>query len=323
MPSKFVNQLLTEINKFRADPSGITKSCELVKKGMSRINAKDPFLKEIDIFLSSIEDLPEMNQLTLNPTLTKIAEEQVKEYINNEKYVHWQKGKALEKILPVGFMEHNPCLIADDGADEPVNVITKVLLNKLDKSKQGRAFLTNPEYTQVGLAQHVYDDENFVIIILANDDAPAEEEDDEWLPEGDLTELKQAFDLFDRDGSQTIKIEEAITAMKSMKFDETNPVLFEILNELTDKTIVSWPKFACHVVKRLTNRKNEDGLRTIFDLFIDNPKTKTITFETFKKICREIGETLTEEEMKHILANTTENGNEITFSDFCQYMKVE
>ena len=81
MPSKFVNQLLTEINKFRADPSGITKSCELVKKGMSRINAKDPFLKEIDIFLSSIEDLPEMNQLTLNPTLTKIAEEQVKEYI--------------------------------------------------------------------------------------------------------------------------------------------------------------------------------------------------------------------------------------------------
>ena len=76
-------------------------------------------------------------------------------------------------------------------------------------------------------------------------------------------------------------------------------------------------------MKRLTNRKNEDGLRTIFDLFIDNPKTKTITFETFKKICREIGETLTEEEMKHILANTTENGNEITFSDFCQYMKVE
>lgn len=322
MPSKFVNQLLTEINKFRADPSGITKACELVKKGISRLNAKDPFLKEIDKFLSSIEDLPEMNPLTLNPTLTKIAEEQVKEYINNEKYVHLQKGSALEKILPAGFMDQNPCLIADDGADEPVNVITKVLLNKTDKNKLGRELLTNPEYTQVGLAQDVYDDENFVIIILANEDVQAEEEDDE-LPEGDLTELKQAFDLFDRDNSQTIKIEEAITAMKSMKFDETNPVLFEILNELSDKTIVSWPKFACHVVKRLTNRKSEDGLRTIFDLFIDNPKTKTITFETFKKICREIGETLTEEEMKHILANTTENGNEITFSDFCQYMKVE
>ena len=80
MPSKFVNQLLSEINKFRADPSEITKSCELVKKGMSRINGKDPFLKEIDKFISEIQDLPEMNQLTLNPTLTKIAEEQVKEF---------------------------------------------------------------------------------------------------------------------------------------------------------------------------------------------------------------------------------------------------
>ena len=119
MPSKFVNQLLSEINKFRADPSEITKSCELVKKGMSRINGKDPFLKEIDKFISEIQDLPEMNQLTLNPTLTKIAEEQVKEFINNEKYVQWKKGKDLEKILPIGFMDQNPCLIADDGADEP------------------------------------------------------------------------------------------------------------------------------------------------------------------------------------------------------------
>ena len=88
------------------------------------------------------------------------------------------------------------------------------------------------------------------------------------MPQGDLTELKQAFDLFDRDGSQTIKIEEVITAMKSMKFDETNPVLYEILNELTDKSTVSWPKFACHVIKRLSDRKTEDGLKTIFDCLL-------------------------------------------------------
>lgn len=317
MPSKFVKDLLNELNKWRRNPQSIAKQCELVKKGMSRFNAKDPFIGEIDSFISSISKLPEMNELELNPELTKAAEIQVQEFAKNEKYNRYQKGNALRKIVPEGYLKQNPGLVADDGADEPSGVTSKILLNKLDKGKVGRELLSNPDYTQVGLAQTSVDDENYVVIILADDKVVSE------LPEGDLTELKQAFDLFDKDGSNTIRIEEVIKAMKSMKFDETNPVLYEILNELSDNEIVSWPKFAFHVVKRISDRKNEDGLRTIFDLFIDNPKANTISVDTFKKICKEIGESLTDEELRHIIANTTENGMEISFSDFCQYMKLD
>lgn len=317
MPSKFVKDLLNELNKWRRNPQSIAKQCELVKKGMSRFNAKDPFIGEIDSFISSIPKLPEMNELELNPELTKAAEIQVQEFAKNEKYNRYQKGNALKKILPEGYLKQNPGLVADDGADEPSAVASKILLNKQDKGKVGRELLSNPDYTQVGLAQTVVDDENYVVIILADDKVVSE------LPDGDLTELKQAFDLFDKDGSNTIRIEEVIKAMKSMKFDETNPVLYEILNELSDNEIVSWPKFAFHVVKRISDRKNEDGLRTIFDLFIDNPKANTISVDTFKKICKEIGESLTDEELRHIIANTTENGMEISFSDFCQYMKLD
>ena len=88
------------------------------------------------------------------------------------------------------------------------------------------------------------------------------------------------------------------------------------------KDIVTWPFFASFINDRLTDRKTDFGLRTIFDLFIDNPDKESITFDTFKKICRDIGETISEDEMKIVLQNATENGDQISFKDFCKYMRI-
>ena len=71
------------------------------------------------------------------------------------------------------------------------------------------------------------------------------------------------------------------------------------------------------------DRKTDDGLRTIFNLFIDNPDKNTITFDTFKYLAKEIGENLSDDELRRILKNCTKNGGEISFDDFVSYMKVK
>ena len=65
-------------------------------------------------------------------------------------------------------MVENAALCADDGAEEPINVLTKILLNKLDKNKEGRKILCDPTFTQVGIAHEVFDQENMVIMIFAS-----------------------------------------------------------------------------------------------------------------------------------------------------------
>ena len=130
-------------------------------------------------------------------------------------------------------------------------------------------------------------------------------------------------DLFDYEGNQSIKIKDALDAMKSMRFDVRNPDLYDIVKKMSEtKDIVTWPFFASFINDRLTARKTDFGLRTIFDLFIDNPDKESITFDTFKKICRDIGETISEDEMKNVLQNATENGDQISFKDFCKYMRI-
>ena len=110
--------------------------------------------------------------------------------------------------------------------------------------------------------------------------------------------------------------------MRSVQFDKTNPILFDIICDLEGNEWRSLPKFAFHVYSSITDRNTDEGLRTLFDLFIDNPDKETITFDTFKRICNEVGENMSDEEMKNILEITTQSGNDISYEDFCQYMKL-
>jgi Ca2+-binding EF-hand superfamily protein len=262
-----------------------------------------------------------MKPLILNKTLCQIAREEVKKFIKNESsYNPYLTGAQMKGVVPSGFLEQNAALIADSGADEAETVVPKLLLNKVDKEKKGRQILCTPDYTQVGIASRENEGENYYVIIFANEDSV--EEGDPQLPEGDLTELKQAFDLYDHDGSQKIRIKECIEGMKSVNFDKTNPILFDIICDLEGEEWCSWPKFAYHVYSSITDRNTDQGLRTLFDLFIDDPKKDTITFDTFKRICREVGENMSDDEMKNILEITTQSGNDISFEDFCQYMKL-
>ena len=321
MLTKFENEILSEINLFRENPRSIQHQIEVLSKGISRLRPKDPFLKEIDDFIRSIDRIPKMNPLSLNESLCMVAKSEIKKYIKEgteEEII--LTGQQLKGIIPNGFLSQNPAFIADSGADEAETLVPKLLLNKYDKDKKGREILCTPEYTQVGISCCESEGENYYIIIFANEDSV--EENDPELPKINFSELKQAFDLYERDGSQKIRMKDCIDGMKLVNFDKTNPVLFEIICELEENEWCSWPKFAFHIYNAISDRNSEEGLRTLFDLFIDDPNKETITFDTFKKICIEVGENMSDEEMKNILDVTTQTGNDISFDDFCQFMKL-
>ena len=318
---KFEKDILSELNSFRDNPKSIQHQIEVLAKGISRLRPKDPFLKEIDDFILTIDRIPKMSQVYLNRTLCQVARDEVKKYSRNEStYIPYLTGNQLKGIVPGGFLNENAALIADSGADEAETVVPKLLLNKMDKEKKGRKILCTPEYTQVGIASIEFEGENYYVLLLANNDV--EETGEPELPNVDLTELKQAFDLFDHDGSQKIRIKECLEGMKAVDFDKTNPILFDIIKDLEDNEWCSWPKFAFHVYSCITDRNTDEGLRTLFDLFIDDPEKDTITLDTFKRICQEVGENMSNEELRNILEITTQSGNDISFDDFCQYMKL-
>ena len=343
---QFEKDIFKEINSFRQNPKSIQHQIEVLGKGISRLSPRDPFIKEINEFTGKISTIPKMPPLSLNQTLNQIAKVEVKKYSRNEStYNPYLSGDQLKGILPEGFLSQNCGLIADSGADEAQTVVAKLLLNKMDKEKKGRKILCTSDYTQVGIANTEFEGENYYVMIFAKNDVKNESnvkneknakneknvnikkveevtEGQPELPNIDLPELKQAFDLYDHDGSQTINIKECLDGLKLVDFDKTNPILYDIIKDLENEETCSWPKFAFHIYNCITDRNTDEGLRTLFDLFIDDPEKDTITLETFKRICKDVGDNVSDEELKNILEITTQSGNDISFDDFCQYMKL-
>ena len=235
---QFEKDIFKEINSFRQNPKSIQHQIEVLGKGISRLSPRDPFIKEINEFTGKISTIPKMPPLSLNQTLNQIAKVEVKKYSRNEStYNPYLSGDQLKGILPDGFLSQNCGLIADSGADEAQTVVAKLLLNKMDKEKKGRKILCTSDYTQVGIANTEFEGENYYVMIFAKNDVKNESnvkneknakneknvnikkveevtEGQPELPNIDLPELKQAFDLYDHDGSQTINIKECLDGLK-------------------------------------------------------------------------------------------------------------
>ena len=151
MSAKFEKEIFKEINTFRQNPKSIQHQIEVLGKGISRLRPNDPFLKEIDEFIRTIDRIPKMPPVVLNPTLNQVAKDEAKKYSRNEStYNPYLIGNQLKGILPEGFLSQNPGLIADSGADEAQTIVPKLLLNKIDKERKGRKILCTSDYTQVG-----------------------------------------------------------------------------------------------------------------------------------------------------------------------------
>ena len=320
MTSRFADSVIKELNKFRANPKSIQHQCELIRKGFSRIKSGDPFLNEIDYFVKSLDTMKQLPQVEYNEVLSAAAKKELPNFRGKPSYNKYRRTDAIGGIVPEYYKVAKPALVADDGADEPINVLTKILLDKQDKFKEGRDILCDPKFTQVGIAHEMFDEENMVILIFATD--YVEDEPEYELPSGDLSELKQAFDILDVNGKQKLNMKEIMKALDDMQFFKTNPTLYSILKDLSDKEKCSWPKFASFVNARMTDRETKEGLNSIFNLFIDDPNKGTISFETFKKICSEIDCGLSEKELSEIVKASTANGEEITFKEFQEYMTM-
>ena len=141
----------------------------------------------------------------------------------------------------------------------------------------------------------------------------------------EVDEIKQAFDLFDTNGTGKIDPKELKAAMQSLGFDSKNPTIFQLIADLDTPEAaknggIDFDNFVEAINNKLGDKESKEGIRRIFDLFIDDTNSDTITLNSLKKIARELGENMTAEELKDMLERASSNGTELTFDEFYEIM---
>ena len=76
---------------------------------------------------------------------------------------------------------------------------------------------------------------------------------------------------------------------------------------------ISYDDFSDAINNKLNDKESKERIRRIFDLFIGDPNADTITLSSLKKISKELGENMSDEELKIMLERASKNGVELTF----------
>jgi Ca2+-binding EF-hand superfamily protein len=318
----FEQDVLSYLNDFRKKPSSFIETLEKVKLNLSQMSKNSKtveFIKDIENFIPLIAKSASLSQFTLSNELSLAADKQL-EAFSNSSIQYNLKPADVDKLLKEFCEGASEAAVLTNDIDDADEVLTRMIFSNNDKEKKNRKLLLDTKLKFVGIAQRVIDGDNIVMLILADNVTAIKPK--ESLK--GLDELKQAFDFFDVNESGRINIKECLTALKSLGYENRNPALFSIVNELdtteNDKKGVDWDSFSKHVLERINNVNTREGLRRIFDIFIDDPVQDTVTLTTLKRICRELGEPIRNEELQDMIQRAASNGVELTFDEFYSYM---
>ena len=143
------------------------------------------------------------------------------------------------------------------------------------------------------------------------------------LTEDEIEEIKEAFDLFDTDGSGSIDPKELRAAMQSLGFEAKNQTIYQMITDLDKNKSgnIDFEEFLDMMTARMSDKDTREDIGKVFRLF-DDDETGKITFKNLKRVAKELGENMTDEEIQEMIDEADRDGdNEISEEEFMRIMK--
>jgi Ca2+-binding EF-hand superfamily protein len=136
-------------------------------------------------------------------------------------------------------------------------------------------------------------------------------------------ELKEAFTLFDSEQRKALDARELKAAIRAMGFDVKKEQVIKMMGEIgkgsTD--FVSMEDFVDIMRDKMFEKGSKEEIMKIFQLFDDEQSGK-ISFRNLKKIAIEIGENITDDEIRDMIDEADRDGDgALNFEEFYRVMK--
>ena len=143
------------------------------------------------------------------------------------------------------------------------------------------------------------------------------------LTEEQKQEIKEAFDLFDTDGSGNIDQKELKVAMRALGFEPKREEIKKLISEVDkDGTgVIDFPEFLDMMTQKMAERDPREEMVKAFRLF-DDDETGKISFKNLKRVAKELGENMSDEEIQEMIDEADRDGDgEIGEEEFMRIMK--
>merc|ERR1712062_290609 len=119
------------------------------------------------------------------------------------------------------------------------------------------------------------------------------------LTEEQKQEIREAFDLFDADGSGTIYAKELKVAMRALGFEPKKEEIKKLIAEIDKESTgtIDFNDFLTLMTHKMSEKDSREEILKAFRLFDDDESGK-ISFRNLKRVAKELGENMTDEELQ-------------------------
>merc|ERR1719198_658013 len=144
--------------------------------------------------------------------------------------------------------------------------------------------------------------------------APAKFNPDKYARPGlssdEVAEMKEAFDLFDNDGSGAISVNELTSAMQSLGFDVKHAVVYNMVADLDadGSGEIEFGEFLDVMTAKLSDKNTKEEIDRVFKLF-DKDRNGTLEADDLSRVCKELGEDMTEEDIREVIGRMDVDGD--------------
>eukprot|EP00118_Oscarella_pearsei_P006255 m.28395 g.28395 ORF g.28395 m.28395 type:complete len:172 (+) comp30751_c0_seq2:96-611(+) len=143
------------------------------------------------------------------------------------------------------------------------------------------------------------------------------------LTEEQKQEIREAFDLFDTEGTGTIDGKELKVAMRALGFEPKKEEIRKMIQEVDreGKGTIDFNDFLHLMTAKMAEKDPKEEILKAFKLF-DDDNTGKISFKNLKRVAKELGENLTDEELQEMIDEADRDGDgEINEAEFLRIMK--
>ncbi|XP_014483621.1 PREDICTED: caltractin [Dinoponera quadriceps] len=143
------------------------------------------------------------------------------------------------------------------------------------------------------------------------------------LTEEQKSDVKEAFDLFDPDGTGKIATKELKVAIRALGIEPSKEELKKLIVDVDPDGLgkLSFEDFLDIMTVKMSEKDSKEEVLRAFRLF-DDDDTGKISFKNLKRVATELGETLTDEEIQEMIDEADKDGDgEISQEEFLRIMR--
>jgi Ca2+-binding EF-hand superfamily protein len=138
-------------------------------------------------------------------------------------------------------------------------------------------------------------------------------------------ECKEAFDLFDGDGSGAIDCKELKVAMMALGFEPSDDEIDKMVKDIDvdGNATIDFAEFMEMMNGKMSEKDMVDEMKKAFKLY-DDDDTGKITFKNLERVAKELGEAMSAEELQELINEADADGDgQLSEAEFIAVMQEQ